>query len=184
MKRYKINATVIIPIGIITFLSGFAWGVKTERDIQKVVAFTPTSSVEAMTTPTPIANPKHTPTVAPIKSETYRATPIVEPEIEWLEFEATAYCPCEKCCGAWAKNRPSGVVYTASGEVAEEGITIAADWSVLPKGIVVEIDGVGTRIVQDKGEAIKGNRIDIYFLSHQGALEYGRQTVRLREVGN
>ena len=110
--------------------------------------------------------------------------PIVEPEIEWLEFEATAYCPCEKCCGAWAKNRPSGVVYTASGEVAEEGITIAADWSVLPKGIVVEIDGVGTRIVQDKGEAIKGNRIDIYFQSHQEALEYGRQTVRLREVGN
>ena len=111
-------------------------------------------------------------------------TPIVEPEIEWLEFEATAYCPCEKCCGAWAKNRPNGVVYTASGEVAEEGITIAADWSVLPKGTVVEIDGVGTRIVQDKGGAIKGNRIDIYFLSHQEALEYGRQTVRLREVGN
>ena len=86
--------------------------------------------------------------------------------------------------GAWAKNRPSGIVYTASGEVAEEGITIAADWTVLPKGTVVEIDGVGTRIVQDKGGAIKGNRIDIYFLSHQEALEYGRQTVQLREVGN
>jgi 3D (Asp-Asp-Asp) domain-containing protein len=114
----------------------------------------------------------------------FEATPVVEPEIEWLEFEATAYCPCEKCCGKWAKNRPNGIVYTASGEIAEEGITIAADWSVLPKGTVVEIDGVGTRIVQDKGGAIKGNRIDIYFLSHQEALEYGRQTVQLREVGN
>lgn len=125
--------------------------------------------------------------VPPIKSKILAysdSIPIVEPEIEWLEFEATAYCPCEKCCGAWAKNRPSGVVYTASGEVAEEGITIAADWSVLPKGTVVEIDGVGTRIVQDKGGAIKGNRIDIYFQSHQEALEYGRQTVRLREVGD
>ena len=112
------------------------------------------------------------------------AEPVIEEETEWMVFEATAYCPCEKCCGKWAKNRPSGVVYTASGEVAEEGITIAADWSVLPKGTVVEIDGVGTRIVQDKGGAIKGNRIDIYFQSHHEALEYGRQTVRLREVGN
>lgn len=29
-----------------------------------------------------------------------------EPPIEWLEFRATAYCPCEKCCGKWATLRP------------------------------------------------------------------------------
>ena len=28
----------------------------------------------------------------------------VEPA--WAEYEATAYCSCEKCCGAWAENRP------------------------------------------------------------------------------
>lgn len=73
----------------------------------------------------------------------------VEPA--WAEYEATAYCSCEKCCGAWAENRPDGIVYTASGAVAQEGVTIAADWDVLPPGTVVYIDGLGERVVQDRG---------------------------------
>lgn len=48
-------------------------------------------------------------------------------EPAWAEYEATAYCSCEKCCGTWAENRPDGIVYTASGAVAQEGVTIAAD---------------------------------------------------------
>lgn len=101
-------------------------------------------------------------------------------EEHWMTFTATAYCPCEKCCGKWAKNRPNGIVYTASGEVAREGVTIAADWNVLPKGTRVEIKGLGSRVVQDRGGAIRGNRIDIYFDSHQEALEFGVQEVQLR----
>ena len=101
-------------------------------------------------------------------------------ESEWQTFTATAYCSCEKCCGKYAKNRPNGLVYTASGEIAEEGVTIAADWEVLPPGTEVEIDGMGTKIVHDKGSAIKGNRIDIYFESHQKALDFGVQDVQLR----
>lgn len=101
-------------------------------------------------------------------------------ESEWQTFTATAYCSCEKCCGKYAKNRPNGIVYTASGEIAEEGVTIAADWEVLPPGTEVEIDGMGTKIVHDKGSAIKGNRIDIYFESHQKALDFGVQDVQLR----
>jgi 3D (Asp-Asp-Asp) domain-containing protein len=106
--------------------------------------------------------------------------PIPSEESEWQTFTATAYCSCEKCCGKYAKNRPNGLVYTASGEIAEEGVTIAADWEVLPPGTEVEIDGMGTKIVHDKGSAIKGNRIDIYFSSHQEALNFGVQEVRLR----
>lgn len=100
-------------------------------------------------------------------------------EPAWAEYEATAYCACEKCCGAWAENRPDGIVYTASGAVAQEGVTIAADWDVLPPGTVVYIDGLGERVVQDRGGAIKGNAVDIYFEDHDEALVYGRQTVRL-----
>ena len=33
----------------------------------------------------------------------------------------TAYCPCEKCCGAHANG------YTATGAIATQGVTIAAD---------------------------------------------------------
>lgn len=100
-------------------------------------------------------------------------------EPAWAEYEATAYCACEKCCGAWEENRPDGIVYTASGAVAQEGVTIAADWDVLPPGTVVYIDGLGERVVQDRGGAIKGNAVDIYFEDHHEALVFGRQAVRL-----
>jgi len=95
------------------------------------------------------------------------------------EFRITAYCHCEKCCGDWSKDRPTDedgklLVYTASGELAVEGMTIAADTSVLPFGTEVIIDG-NRYIVQDRGRVIKNNRIDVYFENHQDALEFGVQ---------
>ena len=92
------------------------------------------------------------------------------------ECVLTAYCPCEKCCGIWAKNRPNGVVYTASGEVAQEGVTVAADWDVYPAGTVLYIEGMGEYIVQDVGGAVNGNHIDVYFDTHEEAVNFGKQT--------
>lgn len=92
------------------------------------------------------------------------------------ECVITAYCPCEKCCGIWAKNRPNGVVYTASGEVAQEGVTVAADWDVYPAGTVLYIEGMGEYIVQDVGGAVNGNHIDVYFDTHEKAVNFGKQT--------
>lgn len=95
------------------------------------------------------------------------------------EFRLTAYCACEKCCGKWALNRPvdeSGetIVYTASMKRAESGWTIAADTDVLPFGTKVWIDGHEYE-VQDRGGAIKGNRIDIYFDTHEEVCQFGVQ---------
>lgn len=84
----------------------------------------------------------------------------------------TAYCACKKCCG-----KTDGI--TASGVAATEGVTIAADTSVLPFGTVVYIEGVGKRIVQDRGGAVKGNHIDLFFNSHQAAMEFGRQELEV-----
>ena len=92
------------------------------------------------------------------------------------ECVITAYCPCEKCCGKWALNRPNGVVYTASGEVAQEGVTVAADWDVYPAGTVLRIEGMGEYIVQDVGGAVNGNHIDIFLDSHEKAVNFGKQT--------
>lgn len=106
------------------------------------------------------------------------ATTTPEPELEWIEGVATAYCSCEICCEEWALNRPDGIVYTASGAEAVQGVTIAADWSIYPPGTVLFVEGLGEMIVQDRGGAIKGQKIDVYFESHDDALQFGRQTVR------
>lgn len=105
---------------------------------------------------------------------------VKEPEVISLgEYRLTAYCGCSKCCGKWGENRPldeSGkpIVYTANMSIAKEGVTIAADINILPYGTKVIIDG-HEYIVQDKGGVINGNRIDIYFESHQDALNFGVQ---------
>lgn len=96
-----------------------------------------------------------------------------EPEIISLgEYKLTAYCACFKCC----EKHPGDVGYgiTKSGVKAVEGVTIAADPKVLPLGTKVLIDG-HEYTVQDTGCAIKGNKIDVYFDSHQDALEFGVQ---------
>lgn len=102
---------------------------------------------------------------------------------ETVTYILTAYCPCRICCGVWADKRPGGVVYTASGEVAREGVTVAADPDVLPIGTVIEIDGLGQRVVQDTGSAVKGRHIDVYFTDHHAALQFGRQERKIKIVG-
>lgn len=87
-------------------------------------------------------------------------------ETQACVFTVTAYCPCEKCCGAYANG------YTAIGEKATQGVTIAADPDVLPMGTEIELDG-HTYTVQDTGGAIAGNRLDLYFDSHEDALRWG-----------
>ena len=82
---------------------------------------------------------------------------------------ATAYCPCNVCCG-----KCDGI--TATGTKATAGRTIAVDPSFIPYGTEVIING-NTYIAEDCGGAIKGNRVDIYFATHQEALNFGRRTV-------
>lgn len=92
----------------------------------------------------------------------------------WIKFNASAYCGCAKCCGKTTGR-------TASGTKATAGRTVAMS-SKYAFGTKVEIKGYGTYTVEDRGGAIKGNKIDIYFDSHQDALNFGRKTVYLRVV--
>ena len=109
---------------------------------------------------------------------------------EWKtlgEFKITAYCSCVRCCSIWAKNRPldengKEIVYTASGERAEAGKTIAVDTSIIPFGTEVRI-GDTVYTAQDTGSAVKGNVIDIYFDSHEDAVKHGAKYLEV-EVRN
>ncbi len=80
-------------------------------------------------------------------------------------FKVTAYCPCSKCCGKYASG------YTASGTKATAGRTIAAS-SQFSFGTKLSINGT-TYVVEDRGGAIKGNKIDIYCNTHKEALAWG-----------
>lgn len=83
-------------------------------------------------------------------------------------FTITYYCPCTKCCGKYA----NGI--TASGKTATAGRTIAAS-SQYKFGTQMSING-HVYTVEDRGGAIKGNKIDIYVDSHSEALKLGKQT--------
>ncbi|WP_397334623.1 ubiquitin-like domain-containing protein [Paenibacillus sp. 1011MAR3C5] len=65
---------------------------------------------------------------------------------------------------------------TASGTRVKEGRTIAVDPKVIPIGWWVYIEGIGFRRAEDKGSAIKGNKIDVYFDSNSHATKFGKKT--------
>ena len=89
-------------------------------------------------------------------------------------FEVTAYCGGSCCNGKWAGQ-------TASGATPREGTTCTAG-KQYPFGTRIQLDGIGTFVVQDRGGSITGNRIDIYMDSHSRANNFGRRRVTGRVV--
>lgn len=91
------------------------------------------------------------------------------------EFTATAYCACAVCCGSYADG------YTATGTKATEGRTIAVDPDIIPYGthvLLIWPDGTQhTYVAEDCGGSINGNRLDVYFESHEAARQFGVQSV-------
>jgi 3D (Asp-Asp-Asp) domain-containing protein len=99
----------------------------------------------------------------------------------------TGYCKCGSCCNwrrTWygrpviasgsRKGKRKAVGITASGTKARVG-TIAADTTRYPFGTIMHIEGYGYGRVEDRGGAIKGEHIDLFFRSHQTALQWGKK---------
>lgn len=62
----------------------------------------------------------------------------------------------------------------------EKDGTIAADTKYIPFGTRMYIPGYGWGVVEDRGGAIKGpKRLDLYYRSHQKALQWGRRNVEV-----
>jgi uncharacterized protein YabE (DUF348 family)/3D (Asp-Asp-Asp) domain-containing protein len=83
----------------------------------------------------------------------------------------TAYSAGFASTGKRKGDRGYGI--TASGTTVSEGRTIAVDTNVIPMGWWVYIDGVGFRRAEDKGSAVKGKKIDVYFDSESYAQKFG-----------
>lgn len=85
---------------------------------------------------------------------------------------------------AIAENEPTTQPEEWIDAIAEEGVTIAADWSVYSPGTILYIEDIGERTVQDRGGAISGQKIDVFFNSHEDALRFGRQEVRIKVISD
>ena len=110
------------------------------------------------------------PIIATVETDPVVISREIEPEPDiWT---VTAYCSCVKCCG-----KTDGI--TASGERVESDVTIAAD-PAIPFGTVIWIEGIGERIVQDRGSAITGKHIDLYIADHMAAKKFGIQKLEVR----
>lgn len=93
------------------------------------------------------------------------------------EFVITAYTAGYESTGKYPDDPLYGI--TASGKIVKENHTIAADWTVFPVGTKVYIEDVSVRVVEDRGSAIKGKKLDLYIPKLENALEWG---VRSRDV--
>ena len=92
------------------------------------------------------------------------STPSTTAKTSGTIYKITAYCPCSKCCG-----KSNGI--TASGKKATAGRTVAAS-SKFAMGTKLNING-HIYTVEDRGGAIKGNKIDIFVNTHAEALQWG-----------
>lgn len=115
----------------------------------------------------------------------------VSPTTELIEV--TGYCDCGQCCG-WERSwlRLGMPVYTYGpnkGKYKEVGITstgsetrhgtAAVDPKRYPYGTIFYVPGYGYARGEDAGGAIKGAHIDLWFPSHQAALQWGRKKLKV-----
>lgn len=88
-------------------------------------------------------------------------------------FTTTGYCGCEQCS--------SGHALTYSGTVPQANHTISADLEQFPIGTKLLINDI-IYTVEDKGTSVTGNKIDIFYGSHEEAYGHGVETVEVFSV--
>jgi 3D (Asp-Asp-Asp) domain-containing protein len=101
------------------------------------------------------------------------AAPSVQAQTPTSWADTSAYC----CVGAGG----GYCARTASGEYVRPGAIAAA--SHVPFGTLVQIPGYGAGVVLDRGGAIVGNRLDVFFHDCRDAWQWGRRTVLVTWVG-
>lgn len=123
----------------------------------------------------------------PVKGEPVRkqvndeAVPVMARGKSLGEFTLTAYTSGPESTGKSSDHPAYGV--TSSGARVAEGVTVAVDPEVIPIGSRVYIEGIGYRVAQDTGSAIKGKRIDVYMDQVNQARQFGvKKGVRVELV--
>jgi 3D (Asp-Asp-Asp) domain-containing protein len=99
-----------------------------------------------------------------------------------IRMRVTGYCPCAKCCGKCSDGR------TASGHTVREGDTFVAADRRYAFGTEIIVPGYNNSApveVLDRGGAIHGNRLDVFFNSHKEAKQWGVRYLWVKvRIGN
>ena len=95
-------------------------------------------------------------------------------------MRVTAYCPCEKCCGRHSDGQTACLHKICPGDVF---VAAGEQYSFGTEMLVPGYNDEQPVKVLDRGGAIRGNRIDVFFSSHEEALRWGVRylDVKVRE---
>jgi len=91
---------------------------------------------------------------------------------------ATGYYAGFESTGKTPSHPSYGITYSGVKVRRDDYSTIAADLRVFPLGTILYIPGYGYGVVADKGGAIRGNKIDLYFETKQDVFkQWGKKSV-------
>ncbi|TWG31697.1 3D domain-containing protein [Geobacillus sp. C56-T2] len=114
--------------------------------------------------------------------------PRLEDHFDWskypsVEVIATGYTAGAESTGKTPDHPEYGITYSGVRVKRDLYSTIAADLSIFPIGTILFIPGYGFGVVADKGGAIKGNRIDLYYETVEDVYKYwGKRKVHVYVV--
>jgi 3D (Asp-Asp-Asp) domain-containing protein len=102
------------------------------------------------------------------KSVSGTVSPNLEEAFDWSQYPsqtvvATGYTAGYESTGKRQGHPEYGITYSGVKVKRDLYSTVAADLNVFPIGTILFIPGYGYGVVADKGGAIKGNELDLYF---------------------
>ncbi|PWW29701.1 3D (Asp-Asp-Asp) domain-containing protein [Cytobacillus oceanisediminis] len=94
--------------------------------------------------------------------------PTLEESIDWTQYQtkqviATGYTAYFESTGKNPDHPSFGITYSGVKVKRDLYSTVAADLNVFPIGTILFVPGYGYGVVADKGGAIKGNKLDLYY---------------------
>jgi len=125
-------------------------------------------------------------------SETVSGTtpPLLEDAFDWSKYPkhtvtATGYTAGFESTGKKQGHPEYGITYSGVKVKRDLFSTVAADLTVFPIGTILFIPGYGYGVVADKGGAIKGNKLDLYYNSVEDVYKHwGKRQVDVYVVQN
>jgi 3D (Asp-Asp-Asp) domain-containing protein len=118
------------------------------------------------------SEPRHSPEAKQVSSEIHKVSQPAAPKaisyldsVQSIEVMATGYTAGIESTGKTPSHPQYGITFSGVKVRKSAVSTIAADTKVFPLGTLLYIPGYGYGIVADTGSAIKGNKIDLFFLN-------------------